>query len=89
MVQLAHCSSKLTYIIRKAPFNLARLKDKEMTIDFSSLTTEKDQVAIIATTPLTDNEEWHTIAPGTLLLFKEGEIIGQTETVAFVKPSSN
>ena len=89
VVQLAHCSTKLTYIIRKAPFNLARLKDKEMTIDFSSLTTEKDQVAIIATTPLTDNEEWHTIAPGTLLLFKEGEIIGQTETIAFVKPSSN
>jgi predicted glutamine amidotransferase len=85
VVQLAHCSSKLTYIIRKAPFNLARLKDKEMTIDFSSLTTSTDQVAIIATTPLTENEDWHTIEPGSLLLFKEGGIVNEVKTVVFVK----
>jgi predicted glutamine amidotransferase len=87
VVQMAHCSTKLTYIIRKAPFNLARLKDQEMTIDFSTLTTEKDQVAIIATTPLTENESWITINPGSLLLFKEGAVISELKTVAFVKKS--
>lgn len=81
-VQLAHCSTNLAYIIRKAPFNTARLKDKEMTVDFSTVTTEKDQVALIATVPLTDNEDWTTIKPGTLILFKDGAIASQAQTVS-------
>lgn len=81
-MQMAHCSTNLAYIIRKAPFNTARLKDKEMTVDFSTVTTEKDQVALIATVPLTDNEDWTTIRPGTLILFQEGAVTEQLQTVA-------
>lgn len=77
---LAHCSTKLTYIIRKAPFTLARLKDQDVSIDFSSVTTAKDRVAVIATTPLTDNEEWTTIAPSSLLLFQDGEVLKEQKT---------
>lgn len=79
---LAHCSTRLAYIIRKAPFNKARLKDKDVTVDFSQVTTSKDQVAIIATTPLTDDETWATLQPGTLCLFEEGEITKRAATVA-------
>ena len=71
---IAHCSTKLASIIRKAPFKVAQLKDDEMQVDFSTVTTPKDRVAVIATIPLTDNEEWTTHQQGTLLILQEGEI---------------
>jgi glutamine amidotransferase len=71
---LAHCSTKLAHIVRKAPFSVAQLKDEDVKVDFSSVTTAADRVAVIATIPLTDNEDWTVHAPGTLLLFKEGEL---------------
>ena len=77
---LAHCSKRLAYIVRRAPFTSARLKDQDLSVDFSSLTSHHDRVAIIATTPLTDNEEWTTVEPGTLLYFVDGEIQGQLKT---------
>jgi glutamine amidotransferase len=77
----AHCSTKLSSIIRKAPFATAHLKDQEVAVDFNSCTTSADRVAVIATNPLTLNENWNTIAPGTLLLLSEGEIIKEYATV--------
>jgi predicted glutamine amidotransferase len=68
----AHCSSKLCYIVRQAPFAAAHLIDEDMTVDFSELTTPSDRVAVIATTPLTDNEVWTPIQPGELLVFQDG-----------------
>lgn len=78
---MAHTSTKLSYLIRQAPFSVARLKDQDMTVDFSSLTTDKDRVAVIATAPLTENEVWTSILPGTLVLFEKGILKFQTETV--------
>lgn len=43
-----------------------------MTVDFREVTTERDRVAVIATTPLTDNEVWTQIQPGELLVFQDG-----------------
>lgn len=68
----AHCSTKLCYIVRQAPFAAAHLIDEDITVDFQELTTPSDRVAIIATTPLTDNETWHTFQPGELLVFQDG-----------------
>jgi predicted glutamine amidotransferase len=51
------CSSKLYWIIRRPPFGIAHLSDEDISIDFSSVTTENDIVTVIATQPLTDNEE--------------------------------
>jgi glutamine amidotransferase len=59
--------------VRKAPFRVAHLVDEDYSVDFSLLTTPKDRVAVVATVPLTDNETWTAIAPGELLLFKDGE----------------
>ena len=81
-VLVTHCSSLLAYLIRKAPFTSASLKDQEMTIDFSRVTTEKDQVAVIATIPLTDNETWTVMQPGSLWMFKEGAIVLTAKTIA-------
>ena len=79
---LAHCSKRLTYIVCKAPFTSARLKDQDLSVDFSSVTTNQDRVAIIATAPLTDDEAWTHVEPGTLLLFESGEIKGQSKTIS-------
>ncbi|GBE75220.1 hypothetical protein myaer87_24470 [Microcystis aeruginosa NIES-87] len=46
--------------------------DEDVSVDFKALTSPSDQVAIIATTPLTDNEVWTTINAGELLVFQEG-----------------
>lgn len=72
---IAHCSTQLCYIVRQAPFTQASLKDREVTIDFNSVTTESDQVAIIATVPLTDNEKWNVLEPGHLCFFKDGSLL--------------
>lgn len=71
-IMLTHCSTNLHYIIRQAPFNNAHLIDEDMSVDFSTVTTPNDRVAIIATQPLTDNEQWTTMPSGQLLCFKDG-----------------
>lgn len=78
----AHCSTRLAYIVRQAPFTKARLKDQDVTVDFSHLTTLRDRVAVVATIPLTDDEVWIPLVPGTLCAFEDGDIIQSTATVA-------
>jgi len=68
----AHCATKLNYIVRQAPFSVAHLKDQDVTVDFSEVTTPDDRVVLVATAPLTDNEAWHAMAPGTLAMFVDG-----------------
>ncbi|WP_026102962.1 class II glutamine amidotransferase [Pseudanabaena sp. PCC 6802] len=68
----AHCSTKLCYILRQAPFAAAHLIDEDITVDFQELTTPSDRVAIVATTSLTDNEAWISLQPGELLVFQDG-----------------
>lgn len=67
-----HCSTHLHYIIRRAPFNTAHLVDDDVSVDFATVTTPRDQVAMIATQPLTDNERWTPLSPGELILFRDG-----------------
>ena len=74
----AHCSSDLHYLIRSHPFSEAQLKDLDMTVDFRTLTSENDRVAVIATQPLTVNEAWTKIAAGECCLFSEGKILAKS-----------
>lgn len=71
-VLYAHASTKLSYIVRQAPFTRAHLKDRDLTVDFSDVTTPDDRVAVIATLPLTDNEFWTEMSAGTLWQFEQG-----------------
>ncbi len=68
----AHASTKLSHIVRQAPFTQAHLKDEDVTVDFADVTSPDDRVAVIATLPLTDNEQWTDMPPGTLWHFEEG-----------------
>lgn len=70
-----YCSTKLSWITRSAPFTEAKLNDVDLAIDFSNETQETDVVTMIATQPLTDNEDWNIVESGTLTAFQGGECI--------------
>jgi glutamine amidotransferase len=74
---LAYCSNNLHWLTRRAPFGEANLIDKEMCVNFSEVTTENDVVTVIATRPLTDNEQWTKLNPTDWVLFKYGEMVSE------------
>jgi glutamine amidotransferase len=45
-----------------------------MQIDFRAVTTARDRVAVVATEPLTRDEEWQIGTPGTLWVFDRGTL---------------
>ena len=71
----ARCDTRLWHIVRKAPFGRATLKDGELSVDFSTVTTARDRVAVIATAPLTVDEPWTRAAPATLQVFRRGRLL--------------
>ena len=83
----AHCASRLVYIVRQAPFARAHLKDQDVSVDFSELTSPDDRVAVVATTPLTDDENWTVMEPGSLKMFVDGAPVdmGPAATCAFIR----
>ncbi len=70
---MSFCSSKLYWITRQAPFNQASLKDTELTVNFAKETTLQDMVTIIATEPLTQDEQWQPYATGEFRTFLNGD----------------
>jgi predicted glutamine amidotransferase len=74
----ARCATKLSYLVRQAPFGAAHLVDEDVAVDFAALTSPEDRVAVIATDPLTRNEVWTALGPGQLLAFRDGEVVQAT-----------
>ncbi|TPE48456.1 class II glutamine amidotransferase [Maribrevibacterium harenarium] len=70
-----YCTTKLNWITRRAPFQKATLADEDISIDFQAVTTDKDVVTVIATQPLTDDEQWQQMVAGELCVFKQGELV--------------
>lgn len=78
----AHSSTQLSYLIRQAPFASAHLIDTDVTLDFSDHDIDPStRCAIIATTPLTDNEPWVTMPAGSLWCFDQGAVLASAKTV--------
>jgi glutamine amidotransferase len=73
-------TTKLWWITRKAPFGEATLKDCDVTVDFHNETSVTDKVTVIATEPLTEQEQWNKIETGELVTFELAEIIHQKFT---------
>lgn len=70
---LCYCTNNLHWITRRAPFGKAQLIDEEMTVDFQKETSDKDVVTIIATRPLTKDEQWNKMTEGEFCVFHFGE----------------
>ena len=68
----AHASTHLHYIERRHPLAGARLSDEDLSLVFSTCTTPSDRVALIATAPLTCNEQWTAFESGQLKVFVDG-----------------
>jgi glutamine amidotransferase len=68
----AHASTKLCYIVRQHTFASARLADEDLSVNFAEHTTPDDRVAVVATTPLTRDEQWTHFEPGELKVFVDG-----------------
>ncbi|WP_299021732.1 class II glutamine amidotransferase [uncultured Photobacterium sp.] len=72
---LTYCTNNLHWITRRAPFGQASLIDEDVTIDFQKETTPNDVVTVIATQPLTNDENWHKMQVGEFNMFHFGEQI--------------
>ncbi len=70
-----HCSTNLAWLTRRAPFGAATLVDEDLTADFARETSPTDVVTVVATKPLTRDEPWTTMAPGTFRTFRRGELL--------------
>ena len=71
----AYCTTKMSWISRRAPFGEATLVDKEMSVDFGTETTPNDIVTVVASSPLTDNETWNCVSKNQLMCFHKGECL--------------
>lgn len=67
-----HCSTKLAWITREAPFGSAKLVDDDLKVDFHLHMAPNDVITIIATSPLTADEQWQKAQKGEFIIFKEG-----------------
>ncbi|HEX4879974.1 MAG TPA: class II glutamine amidotransferase [Limnobacter sp.] len=68
-----HCSTKLEYIVRAYPFKTAHLVDCDLHVDFGAVTTKNDRVSVIATSALTDDENWTAFSPNSFMVFEDGQ----------------
>lgn len=68
----SHATTSLYYLERRYPFGQAQLSDEDVSLDFSRETNEKDEAAVIVTSPLTTNETWTAFGKSELLVFCEG-----------------
>jgi glutamine amidotransferase len=76
---VVHCSTNLYLLQRQWPFAEAKLIDAEMRMDFSQTNTVEDRIAVVATQPLTQGENWRKLEAGDLLLLKDGQIVQETK----------
>jgi len=77
-----YCSTSLAYVERKYPFTTVTLIDKDLSLDLSQHTTSDDKVILIATKPLTLNENWKVYGEHESRLFKEGELLLERNQLA-------
>jgi len=71
----AYCTTKLCWITRRAPFGEASLKAEDMVVDFCQETQPGDVVTVIATEPLTENEQWQAMQSGEMQVFVKGLVV--------------
>ncbi|WP_331346111.1 class II glutamine amidotransferase [Cellvibrio sp. UBA7661] len=74
-----YCSTHLAYVQRQYPFTRVTLIDRELSLDLSQHNNHDDQMVVIATKPLTANEQWTLYQPGEARLFKQGEVYKESK----------
>ena len=62
--------------------------DADLVVDFRKETTSNDMVTVVATDPLTDNEEWMIMRPGELIILADGSVVSSSKSVTHKSKSS-
>jgi glutamine amidotransferase len=70
----------LHYLLRRAPYEVVRLRDKYLTINLAEVVDPDERGYIVASKPLSD-ENWVGFSPGQLLVFSEGNLIFKSESI--------
>lgn len=73
------CTTKLVWLTRKAPFGRAKLVDGDMEVDFGKHNHPHEVITVIATAPLTDNEDWFKAEKKEFLVFQDGHLKNKKE----------
>lgn len=68
----AHCSTELFQLCREAPFRTASLVDCPLCIDLARHNCADDRLTLVATRPLTADENWEPLPQGRVMLFLDG-----------------
>lgn len=64
----------LCILRREAPFGLARLSDEDWCVNLAEQKDPEQRGYVVATSPLTD-EAWENLAPASLTVIADGEIV--------------
>ncbi|HEY9245205.1 MAG TPA: class II glutamine amidotransferase [Candidatus Methanoperedens sp.] len=67
----AHGDNSLFFVQRKAPFDVVTLRDNQYSVDLGEIKAPDEKAILIATEPLTENEDWQQI--DGIKIFKDGE----------------
>lgn len=73
----ARCGDNLSCILRRPPFGSATLVDADLRVNLGEVMREvpDSRMAVISTEPLTRDETWIKGTPGTLWVFRAGELL--------------
>jgi predicted glutamine amidotransferase len=72
-----HASTRLFWLERAHPFPTAQLVDHDLSLDLGATNGPDDRMTLIATEPLTRNENWVPFGAGELRVFVAGEPVWQ------------
>jgi predicted glutamine amidotransferase len=70
-----HCSSQLAVLQRAYPFSHARLVDCDLSMDLGALNGPDDRMVIVATEPLTVDEQWQALQTGDTRVYVGGRAV--------------
>jgi glutamine amidotransferase len=68
----AHRSTRLSYVSRQYFSASECLRSEELTIRLAEPRSESQRLALVATEPLTSNEEWVSLPAGEVVVFRKG-----------------
>jgi glutamine amidotransferase len=70
-----HGYNGLYWTHRRAPFCRVSLRDEDWTADLDEEKSPDQQSYVIASKKLTDGEPWHEFRRGSLMVFRDGQIV--------------
>lgn len=73
-IMLAHSSTRLSHVLRRAPFRRVHLVDTEQGFDLGHGLDPATRSVVLATVPLTHDETWISMPPGSLWSFRNGGV---------------